>query len=119
MSRTDVATLDTAFTALADPTRRAVIRALLHRPRRAGELAQHVDMSPPALSRHLRVLRKAGLIVERSVEEDARVRVYSVERRAFAPVRGWLAEVEELWHSQLESFKQHAERGHSQRKSST
>jgi len=103
------------FAALADPVRRAVIRALLQKPRRAGELAEHVDMSPPALSRHLRVLRKAGLIVERSVEEDARVRVYAVERRAFAPVRSWLEQVEELWHEQLESFKAHAERARNPR----
>src|ERR1700733_14662573 len=52
--------LDTTFAALADPTRRAVIRALLQKRHRAGELAAMVRMSPPALSRHLRVLRKAG-----------------------------------------------------------
>ena len=56
--------LDAAFAALADSTRRAVIRELLRAPLRAGELAERVDMSAPALSRHLRVLREAGLIVE-------------------------------------------------------
>jgi len=106
------------FAALADPVRRAVIRALLQKPRRAGELAEHVDMSPPALSRHLKVLRKAGLIVERGVEEDARVRVYGVDRRAFAPVRTWLEQVEELWHEQLEAFKVHAEKVRAQRATS-
>ena len=60
--------LDSAFTALSDSTRRAVIRALLKKPLRAGELAESVEMTPPALSRHLRVLRKAGLIVEEGVE---------------------------------------------------
>ena len=54
--------LDSTFIALSDPTRRAVIRALLRKPLRAGELAESVEMSPPALSRHLRGRRKAGLM---------------------------------------------------------
>ena len=102
--------LDAAFGALADPTRRAVIRALLRKPLRAGELAERVDMSPPALTRHLRVLREAGLIVEEGLEGDARVRVYTVDLNAFAPVKDWLAQVEDLWHEQLQAFKEHAER---------
>jgi DNA-binding transcriptional ArsR family regulator len=69
--------LDAAFAALSDSSRREIIRMLLHKPRRADELAQSVAMSPQALSRHLRVLRKAGLVAEEGIEEDARVRVYS------------------------------------------
>jgi DNA-binding transcriptional ArsR family regulator len=102
--------LDSAFAALSDSTRRAVIRALLKKPLRAGELAESVEMSPPALSRHLRVLRKAGLIVEEGVEHDARVSVYRVNLAAFAPARTWLEQVEDLWHVQLQAFKEHAER---------
>jgi DNA-binding transcriptional ArsR family regulator len=104
--------LDVAFAALADSTRRAVIRQLLRAPLRAGELAERVDMSAPALSRHLRVLREAGLIVEDSVEHDGRVSVYKVDLKAFAPVRSWLDEVEETWHEQLASFKDYAEARH-------
>ena len=104
------ADLDAAFGALSDPTRRAVIRTLLRKPLRAGELAERVDMSPPALTRHLRVLREAGLIVEEGLEADARVRVYTVDLNAFAPVKEWLAQIEELWHDQLQAFKEHAER---------
>lgn len=104
------ASLDTAFAALADPTRRAVIRALLRRPSRAGELAENVAMSPPALSRHLRVLKRAGLIVESGIDDDARVRVFSVDANAFGPVRDWIADVEDQWQRQLGSFKLHAER---------
>jgi DNA-binding transcriptional ArsR family regulator len=118
MNRAEAVALDSAFTALADPTRRAVIRALLQKPRRAGELASFVRMSPPALSRHLRVLRRAGLIVEHSVEDDARVRVYGVDPHAFSPVRSWLEQVEALWHTQLEAFKAHAERARATRGSS-
>jgi DNA-binding transcriptional ArsR family regulator len=101
--------LDAAFAALADSTRRAVIRQLLRAPLRAGELAERVEMSAPALSRHLRVLREAGLIVEDSVEHDGRVSVYKVDLKAFAPARSWLDEVEETWHEQLASFKEYAE----------
>ncbi|HWW21437.1 MAG TPA: metalloregulator ArsR/SmtB family transcription factor [Steroidobacteraceae bacterium] len=107
--------LDATFAALADPTRRAVIRALLQKRRRAGELAILVKMSPPALSRHLRVLRKAGLIVEQYREDDARVRVFTVDRRALGPVRDWLEQVDEMWQTQLEAFKAHAERRGSSR----
>lgn len=110
------ADLDAAFAALADPTRRAVIRALLRKPHRAGELAEEVEMSPPALSRHLRVLRSAGLIVDQGLEEDARVRVFSIEAAAFAPMRDWLGQVEDLWNEQLQSFKAHAERSRRVRK---
>jgi DNA-binding transcriptional ArsR family regulator len=102
--------LDTAFAALSDTTRRAVIQALLARPLRAGELAQVTRMSPPALSRHLRVLRKAGFVVEEGIEEDARVRVYRIDPVAFEPVRDWVGHVEQLWQEQLLAFKRRAER---------
>jgi DNA-binding transcriptional ArsR family regulator len=101
--------LDAAFAALADSTRRAVIRQLLRAPLRAGELAERVEMSAPALSRHLRVLREAGLIVEDGVEHDARVSVYKVDLDAFAPVRNWLDEVAEHWREHLASCKEYAQ----------
>jgi DNA-binding transcriptional ArsR family regulator len=116
MSSAGVADLDGAFAALADPTRRAVIRALLRKPLRAGELAARVEMSPPALSRHLRVLREAGLIIEESIEADARVRVYTLHVHAFAPVKDWLAQVDELWREQLQALKERAERSRRTRK---
>jgi DNA-binding transcriptional ArsR family regulator len=104
--------LDASFAALADATRRDMIRALLHKPRRAGELAEHVAMSPQALSRHLRVLRKAGLVVEQGLEKDARVRIYSVRPIALEPVQEWLWQVEDIWRRQLQSFKVYAESAH-------
>jgi len=103
--------LNAAFAALSDASRREMIRVLLHRPRRAGELAECIDMSPQALSRHLRVLRKAGLVLEQGIENDARVRVYSVHPSAFEPVQEWMAQVEDLWRRQLHSFKAFAEGG--------
>jgi DNA-binding transcriptional ArsR family regulator len=101
--------LNAAFAALADPMRREMLRLLLHKPRRAGELAQCIDMSPQALSRHLRVLRRAGLIAEQGIEADARVRLYSVQPSAFQPVQHWISQAEDLWRRQLHSFKAYAE----------
>jgi len=101
--------LDATFAALSDASRREMIRMLLQKPRRAGELAECVDMSPQALSRHLRVLRKAGLVSEQGIENDARVRIYSVQPAAFQPVQQWMAQVENLWQRQLLAFKAFAE----------
>jgi DNA-binding transcriptional ArsR family regulator len=101
--------LDAQFIALADPTRRRVLEALGSGERRAGELAAAVAMSPPALSRHLRALRRAGLVVERGLDDDARVRLYRLQSGAFAALRGWLDDVESFWNGQLQAFKAHAE----------
>jgi DNA-binding transcriptional ArsR family regulator len=111
--------LDATFGALADRTRRDMIRSLLHKPRRAGELAELVSMSPQALSRHLRVLRKAGLVLEEGIDADARVRIYSIHPEAFAPVREWMAEVEDAWKRQLQAFKSYAEQTQRTRRSRT
>ena len=101
--------LDDTFAALADPTRRRVIDLLRRRPRRAGELATAFRMSAPAMSRHLRVLRKSGIVEEQGLPDDARVRVYRLRPQPFAQLRDWLAEVETFWGEQLDAFKQHAE----------
>lgn len=102
--------VDRTLAALSDPTRRAVIDLLRKKPRRAGELAAALEISAPALSRHLRVLRKSGLIVDAEPEDDARVRLYSLRPEAFASLRDWLGEVESFWGTQLQSLKKHTER---------
>ncbi len=109
MDRSSEIELSAAFGALSDASRRQMIRLLLQKPRRAGELAECLDMSPQALSRHLRVLRKAGLIFEQGIERDARVRIYSVHATAFQPVQDFMAQVENLWQRQLQAFKAFAE----------
>jgi DNA-binding transcriptional ArsR family regulator len=101
--------LDRTLAALADPTRRRVVDLLRKKPRRAGELAAAFDMTPPAMSRHLRVLRKTGLVEEEEVEDDARVRLYRLRPEPFSGLRRWLDEVEAFWGDQLASFKTHAE----------
>jgi DNA-binding transcriptional ArsR family regulator len=107
--------LDRTLAALADPTRRGVIELLRKRPRRAGELAEAFDLSPPAMSRHLRVLRTRGLVEEDHQGEDARVRVYRLRSEPFSALRRWLDEVESFWTLELEAFKTHAERARSPR----
>jgi DNA-binding transcriptional ArsR family regulator len=101
--------LDRTFAALADPTRRGVVDLLRKRPRRAGELAEAFDMSPPAMSRHLRVLRRTGLIEDDPVEDDARVRLYRLKPEPFSALRAWLDQVELFWAGQLDAFKRHVE----------
>jgi DNA-binding transcriptional ArsR family regulator len=105
-----VAGLDGTFAALADPTRRRVVDLLRSGPLRAGELAAAVEMSPPAMSRHLRVLRASGLVEEEGSADDARVRIYRLRREPFAELHGWLDEVEGFWLIQLRAFRAHAEK---------
>lgn len=102
--------LDRIFAGLGEPTRRRVVDHLRRGPRRAGDLASACGMSMPAMSRHLRVLRKCGLVEGTGVEHDARVRLYRLRPEPFADVRTWLDEVETFWTGQLSAFKAHVER---------
>ena len=102
--------VDLTFFALSDGTRRAVIGLLRKGPLRASEIADSLGMSRPAMSRHLRVLRDAGLVREALVQGDHRGRTYTLEQAPFTALRGWLDEVETLWTEQLASFKDHVER---------
>ncbi|MEU1724496.1 metalloregulator ArsR/SmtB family transcription factor [Nonomuraea sp. NPDC005692] len=107
----DVNDLDATLAALADPTRRKVIDLLREGPRPAGELAQAVRMSAPALSRHLRVLRAGGLVRAEAGGDDARLRLYTLRQEPFAALQAWLDQVQAFWAEQLGSFKDHVERG--------
>ena len=102
--------LDRTLMALADPTRRGVIDLLRKQPRRASELADALSMTRPAMSRHLRVLRRTGLVSESDLENDARVRMYRLEPTPFLELEGWLKEIQTFWSVQLQAFQQHAER---------
>jgi DNA-binding transcriptional ArsR family regulator len=110
------AELNATLAALADRNRRAVIDLLKEQPRRAGEIASALSMTPPALSRHLRVLRRSGLIDEQGVEEDARVRIYRLRKEPFDQLRGWLGEVESFWTGELAAFRDHVERSKGRRR---
>lgn len=104
------AELDTTLAALADPVRRRAVELLAERPRRAGELADTLEISGPTMSRHLRVLRLADLVEEEHPPFDARVRIYSLRTARMDELRTWLAETEAGWADQLVAFKDHVER---------
>ncbi len=108
--------LNATLSALADRKRRAVIDLLKEQPRRAGEIATALSLTPPALSRHLRVLRRSGLIHEQGVEEDARVRIYRLRKEPFDELRVWLEEVESFWTGELAAFRAHVESSKIRRK---
>jgi DNA-binding transcriptional ArsR family regulator len=103
--RTEV---DEVLVALADPIRRQVVDELRLGPKRAGELADAAGMSFPAISRHLRVLRASRLVEVRSLDEDARVRVYQLRAEPFTALRAWLDQVEAFWTEQLDAFSDYA-----------
>jgi DNA-binding transcriptional ArsR family regulator len=108
--------LDRTLLALADPTRRGVIELLRREPHRASDLAEALATTRPAMSRHLRILRKSGLVSESEPEHDARVRMYQLEREPFTELGEWLKEVEGFWGDQLQAFKAHAEKPGKHRK---
>lgn len=103
------ARLDATLAALADPHRRQVVELLRQRPYRAGELAQAAGLSAPAMSRHLRTLRRSGLVEETSPDFDARVRVYQLRPEPMVHLLRWLEETERLWTTQLAAFRAHVE----------
>ena len=108
--------LDETLLALADPTRRRVVDLLRKKPQRAGDLAAALEVSPPRLSRHLRILRKSGLIEDSGVDHDARVSLYRLKPEPFETLKDWLQEVEAFWTMELGAFKAHAERTRSTRR---
>lgn len=103
--------IDHILAALADPTRRRMVDLLRDGPMRAGELAAAFNISAPAVSRHLRILRETELIEEDEAGEDRRLRVYRLRAAPFADLQSWLEEVAAYWTSQLAAFKVHAESG--------
>lgn len=107
MPQTD---LTPVLEALADPTRRIVVEELGRGPRRAGELAAAAEVSPPSMSRHLRVLLAAGLVADERPPSDARTRVFRLRPESVAGLRAWLDQLHAEWDTQLQSFKRHVEK---------
>ena len=102
--------IDKTLAALADPHRRHAVELLGQRSRRAGELADALGLSAPAMSRHLRQLKQSGLVEETHPEFDARVRIYALKDGAMAELKRWLADTEAMWAAQLSGFKAHVEK---------
>jgi DNA-binding transcriptional ArsR family regulator len=104
--------VEALFSALADGTRRRVVEELGRGPRRAGELADAMGVSPPAMSRHLRVLLEAGVISDERLAADARARQFRLRPESLVAVRAWLDQLQAEWNDQLRAFKQHVEGSH-------
>ena len=103
--------LDATFAALADPTRRAILDRLAAGEASVGELARPFAMSQPAVSKHLKVLERAGLISRR---RDAQRRPSRLEGKPLAEAAGWLADYRRFWERSfrnldalLEELKRH------------
>src|SRR6266487_263806 len=102
----DVAPL---FGALSDATRRQVVQLLGAGPQRAGELAAAAGTSAPAMSRHLRVLLRAGIVTDERTSQDARARVFRLRPQSMVALQAWLDQLQAHWDAQLQSFKRHVE----------
>ena len=99
--------MPSTWSALADPRRREMLELIRDRPRPVGELVQRLGLSQPATSKHLRVLREAGLVMARS---DAQRRVYGVNPLPLAELDAWLAPYRRLWDERLDALEQHMNR---------
>jgi len=102
---TSTVDIDDTLIALADPVRRGIVELLKIQPRRAGELANLLELNGPAMSKHLKVLRDKHLIEEERPAEDARVRVYRLRPERLEELKDWLSDVGAFWNDQLASFK--------------
>jgi DNA-binding transcriptional ArsR family regulator len=87
------------LSALGDPTRRAIFERVAQRPRAVVELARELPVSRPAVSQHLKVLKDAGLVVDRP---DGNRRIYAVDPDGVGELRAYL---EQFWNTALASFK--------------
>ena len=93
------------WTALGDPTRRAIFERLADRPRAVGELARELPVSRPAVSQHLKVLKDAGLVIDRPAGTR---RIYQLDPQGVAALRAYL---DQFWNRALTAYKAAAEEG--------
>jgi DNA-binding transcriptional ArsR family regulator len=96
--------MTTAWAALGDRHRRALIELLLDGPQAVGELVERTELSQPSTSKHLKVLREAGLV---SVRREAQRRVYALEPRPIAEIDAWLEPYRRMWTQSLDALERH------------
>jgi DNA-binding transcriptional ArsR family regulator len=96
--------MTTAFEVLAEPNRRRIVELLGTAERPVGELVDRLGISQPAVSKHLRALREAGLV---AVRADAQRRLYRVRAEPLRAVDEWLAPYRRLWASRLDDLERH------------
>ncbi|MGV3663513.1 MAG: ArsR/SmtB family transcription factor [Prosthecobacter sp.] len=88
--------------AVADPTRRRIVEMLARRDHTVGEIVEEFDMSPPAISQHLRVLREAGLVTSR-VEGQSRIQ--GLNPTGLSEIQAWLHKTMNFWNQRLDAFE--------------
>jgi DNA-binding transcriptional ArsR family regulator len=96
-----------AFEAIAEPNRRRILDLLRDGERPAGDVVEALAISQPGVSKHLKLLREAGLI---RVRADGQRRLYSLEPRQFAAVEAWLAPYRAFWRGKLDDLEAHLEK---------
>lgn len=99
--------LDQAFSALADPTRRAIVSILCRGPKTVSELSEPFELALPSLLKHVRVLEQSGLI---SSQKAGRVRTCRIEPHALQATEGWLREHIAAWEKRLDRMEAHIQR---------
>ncbi len=99
--------LDNVFSALADPTRRAILARLAEGESSVGELAEPFNISLPAISRHLRVLRNAGLVLR---HKDGRVRRCALDAAPLKAASDWVETYRRFWDDQFDALAEYLER---------
>jgi DNA-binding transcriptional ArsR family regulator len=98
---------DAVFRAIADPTRREILSLLRDRQQTVGEIAGNFRMSRPAVSKHLRLLRSAGLVVTR---QDGTARLCGLNAKPLRAVNDWLRDYEAFWSETMQSLKSYVEK---------
>jgi DNA-binding transcriptional ArsR family regulator len=106
--------MEATLRALADESRRTVVETLSRGPATAGELAALLPIARPGVSRHLRVLREAGLV---EVRQEAQRRVYSLRPQPLAEIDDWLSRYRDLWEQRLDALHTEIARGNRERRS--
>jgi len=100
-------TVESSFTILAEPNRRAILSLLASSERSVGEIEQRLRMPQPSVSKHLRVLREAGFVVSRV---DAQRRVYRIRPEPLMEVDAWLAPFRQFWTTHVDALERHLDR---------
>ena len=103
---TTVTAASSSYAALAEPHRRAILDLLRAGERSVGELVDSVRLSQPGVSKHLRVLREAGLVTAR---RDGKQRLYALDARPLADVGAWLEPYRAYWSERLDALERHLE----------
>jgi DNA-binding transcriptional ArsR family regulator len=96
-----------AFAAISEPARRQILELLRERERPVGELVEHLKLSQPGVSKHLRVLREAGLVW---VRRDGKRRWYGLRAEPLAELDAWLAPYRQFWGGRLDALEEHLDK---------